>query len=101
MSMNCRFIHIFTVPKKSNKKNQRYRRLRIPEEETEGGHPPSQEARGRGPTACRARRLPGRRSHPLVPPSAYIYTPSQKPLLGTSFRDIPPCSAAAGIPRLG
>ena len=43
MSVNCKFIPIFTVPKKFHKKyikNQRSRRLPTPEGEPEGGHPP-------------------------------------------------------------
>ena len=70
MSVNCRFIPIFTVPKKFQEK---YKKISVPEDsgspkESRRGAPPSQAGRWRGPTLGRARRPPGWRGPPLVPP---------------------------------
>ena len=78
--------HIYSGQKIQQKyiKNQRSRRLRIPKEETEGGHPlPS--VQGRGPTPGHARRLPGRRGHPLVPPFGLYLHPIMETLESLLF----------------
>src|SRR4051812_120693 len=86
MSVSCRCLPILTELRKFQENQIKIKRdgsFRNHRRRDKGGPPPSQVARGRGPTPGHARRAPRSRGHPLVPPFGLFLPLAPKTLAET------------------